>query len=1447
MRGQLLFACILVLCLPALAGAQDNNDSFATADLINFGQTVSGAIDPEGDIDYYEVNVTTPGVIEAELSSIPNGFTYRVTIFDSLPDEISSAEGSATEAAVADQLVCETGTYYVRVNESGGFDNDQASPVPYELTVTFDDSDEQECNNSFSTASLISFGETQVASIYDEGDFDYYEVNVTTPGVIEAELSSIPNGFTYRVTIFDSLPDEISSAEGSATEAAVADQLVCETGTYYVRVNESGGFDNDQASPVPYELTVTFDDSDEQECNNEFSDASTIEFGETQIASIYDDGDFDYYKVNVPTSGVIKAELTNIPSNLTYRVTIFDSLPEEIGSDQGDASEPAILNQKICEPGTHYIRINESGGFDNDQASPEPYNLTVTFNNDDAYECNDEFGDATSVNPCLTLQGNILPANDRDCYEIDIASAGDYSVLVQDVPGNLSMDVEVFDEFGDEIAQDNSASDGASVLLDFTVDQADTYIVCLEATSNSDFNEELYSLTFQDVTCSAVPEICGNGLDDDEDGNIDCEDGDCDDFPPCDDGPTDPNCSLSLNSEEEEPDSCGTGVGVVRLTPTNGTGPFQFTLSGAADLTESGSGPVTIDSLPAGSYTVTVTDADDCTAETSFVIDNIGAPVIDGFDYDITDLTVDFSFDTAALSDADSLQWDFGDGATSTDTFPSYTYAAEGEYTVTLTLFNACGPAAVQEVVDLEIVLPPPSAGFTASETEGCAPLSVTFTNTSTDAATYRWVIDGVTPSLYNSFEPGTINFEQPGAYIVRLIAENADGVEDIAQTTIEVQDVPVADFDLSLSGTQADITNLSTPGVGLIDVFAWDFGDGTTSSNSASSFTHFYPGPGNYTLLLVASNGCGADTTSQALTVEPNPGSATLDIGENEGFEGEVVSVPVVLKEFVGELAAIQGTIEFEDAGVGSFSGFQPGLFNAGSIQFNTNNGQFSALAPNSISTDGTDTLFSIDVLLVGDPGDSTDLFVNTDPDIFTQLEVTVLENGVIGGIDNLDLAEGRVRIFESADLDGLITFWEDNFPVNLVDVNLDIQSTGIVPDSTQTTGPDGTYFFDNVDAGENIEIYCEKATDPLNGVSTGPLFLIQQYIVNGPGAVGQFDSPYQLVASDADCDDGVDVFDIVTVQQVIVGDQNTSLCKSWAFVPEYYTLENSFSIDNETFVLTYPEQVTVNQIEDDTTFNFVGVKVGDILGNADPANFTGGNGPVVDTRSTLSLPLQATDRSLEAGEYFELPLRSTAFEDMGSLQLALEYATDKLEFLGFESAEQAIQPVHRHDATGGKLQLSWVDPSAQGLSLGEEDAVLTPRFRALTDVGSLSELLWVNTNVLRAEAMSADLAMYRVELGWESLTSTAPEAQADGYFLYQNAPNPAQGETRIKFSLPSPQRATLEVIDSYGRVIAQYEQSFPAGFSEIVVPTRQLQAGFYQYRLRTSEYTGAKSMIVE
>ncbi len=364
------------------------------------------------------------------------------------------------------------------------------------------------------------------------------------------------------------------------------------------------------------------------------------------------------------------------------------------------------------------------------------------------------------------------------------------------------------------------------------------------------------------------------------------------------------------------------------------------------------------------------------------------------------------------------------------------------------------------------------------------------------------------------------------------------------------------------------------------------------------------------------------------------------------------------------------------------------------------------------------------------------------------------------------------------------------------------------------------------------------------MNGVTTGPLFLVQQYTVFGPGPVGQYNSPYQMVASDSDCNETINAADIIRVQQVIVGNPNVDLCKSWTFVPEYYSELTGFNMDNQGFVLTYPEEVTVDQIQDDTTFNFVGVKVGDILGNADPSSLM--DDDPIEVRNSASVKLQLADRTVQAGDFFEVAFASGDFQNMGGLQLALEYAADELEFHGFAEASQAIQPQFYHDEEAGSLRMSWVDPSATGLSLNEDTPVLTLRFKALNTINAISDLLWINTNSMRAEATDVNLGQYQVELEWEALTDNPVAGQQAGYYLYQNMPNPAKEETRIKFALPFAQRATLDLIDPLGRVVASYEQLFPQGFSELNISTQQLQSGLYQYRLRTEAYTEAKTMMI-
>lgn len=75
--------------------------------------------------------------------------------------------------------------------------------------------------------------------------------------------------------------------------------------------------------------------------------------------------------------------------------------------------------------------------------------------------------------------------------------------------------------------------------------------------------------------------------------------------------------------------------------------------------------------------------------------------VIAGFTYEVDDenpLMVQF---TNTSKNFTSLSWDFGDGQTSTETNPSHTYAAEGEYTVKLTASNSGGSDNVSQTINL--------------------------------------------------------------------------------------------------------------------------------------------------------------------------------------------------------------------------------------------------------------------------------------------------------------------------------------------------------------------------------------------------------------------------------------------------------------------------------------------------------------------------------------------------------------------------------------------------------------------------------------------------------------------------------------------------------------------------------------------------------------------------
>lgn len=207
--------------------------------------------------------------------------------------------------------------------------------------------------------------------------------------------------------------------------------------------------------------------------------------------------------------------------------------------------------------------------------------------------------------------------------------------------------------------------------------------------------------------------------------------------------------------------------------------------------------------------------------------------------------------------------WDFGNGATSTLQNPSTTYFTAGTYTVTLKVTNGNGSNSLTKTSYITVD-PKPVANFKASDSVGCYPFPVQFTDLSqappgTTNTGWIWDLgDGTQATVQNPQK----TYDFSGNYSITVKVTNDKGCWSSATKAgyIRVPGGARAGFSYTKSPScgapyLVNFTNAST-GSGLL-TYSWDFGDGTTSASTSPS--HTYRNDGIYTVVLVAisSNGC--------------------------------------------------------------------------------------------------------------------------------------------------------------------------------------------------------------------------------------------------------------------------------------------------------------------------------------------------------------------------------------------------------------------------------------------------------------------------------------------------------------------------------------------------------------------------------------------------------------
>ncbi|MEZ4896905.1 MAG: T9SS type A sorting domain-containing protein [Saprospiraceae bacterium] len=369
-----------------------------------------------------------------------------------------------------------------------------------------------------------------------------------------------------------------------------------------------------------------------------------------------------------------------------------------------------------------------------------------------------------------------------------------------------------------------------------------------------------------------------------------------------------------------------------------------------------------------------------------------------------------------------------------------------------------------------------------------------------------------------------------------------------------------------------------------------------------------------------------------------------------------------------------------------------------------------------------------------------------------------------------------------------------------------------------TSSTTNSGKYIFNNIPGHENYRIRPYKNDDPVNGLSTLDIVEIQKHILG----IQRFTSPFQMLAADINKSNSVTAVDIIELRKIILGysDQmpnNTS----WRFVDSDYQFADIYQPWGASEMR--PMQV-VN--EDKDNMNFIGVKVGDVNGSA-KAN---GLNPV-EVRSNEQWSLTTNNYQLIPNVVNQVPVYASDLDKtIAGAQFTM--SGSDVHFIGLSSGTLDIEP----------SMFAVLQPGLMTVTLDQRGKDITgtlePMFYIQVETvqpASAEEAIQIGSLVTAAEAYRPNLKDV-LGVGWES---GGLDHAVDGWFMYQNYPNPFSDQTMIGIIAPHSGDAQLEIYDLQGKLILDRKLEMRKGYNEVRIAGKDLnlQSGVLYVKLRAED----------
>jgi len=287
-----------------------------------------------------------------------------------------------------------------------------------------------------------------------------------------------------------------------------------------------------------------------------------------------------------------------------------------------------------------------------------------------------------------------------------------------------------------------------------------------------------------------------------------------------------------------------------------------------------GSNNKTMSVTKGGNYSLTVTDFDGCISS-----DTVNArSVLIKSNFSIQDSSNCYNSQNTIIKETTSylgdsrgnINWNFGDGTSSSDSIATKHYTQTGKYSIKLISTSKLG--CIDSITKSYSIWPSPYISFSISDTSQC------INNNSFDFKSNCIIQKGILNYVWDlgdtlvfSENLEKVTFNKTGQFLIKLIGISDHNCKDSISKEITIEQSPKADFS---SGNTCNLNpiqltfNGTVPSAPIITSFYWEIaGEGV--SVLRNPLQKISAGKRNISLKLTSSNGC-IDLISKDIEIKP-------------------------------------------------------------------------------------------------------------------------------------------------------------------------------------------------------------------------------------------------------------------------------------------------------------------------------------------------------------------------------------------------------------------------------------------------------------------------------------------------------------------------------------------------------------------------------------------------